>query len=177
MPVPTPRRSPPVPRADGGWLVNGQKVWTSDAMNCSMGLATVRTDPDAPKHAGVSMFAIDLRAPGVEVRPLREITGETLFNEVFFDDVFVPDDDVVGEVGQGWIVARATLGNERVSIGSSDSDLDLPEADDLVALLDRYPSADGGFARDVGVDRGGARHAQPQPPPRDARTHRRSARP
>ncbi|MFN8026857.1 MAG: acyl-CoA dehydrogenase family protein [Acidimicrobiia bacterium] len=138
-------------RADGGWLVNGQKVWTSDAMNCSMGLATVRTDPDAPKHAGVSMFAIDLRAPGVEVRPLREITGETLFNEVFFDDVFVPDDDVVGEVGQGWIVARATLGNERVSIGSSDSDLDLPEADDLVALLDRYPSADGGFARDVGA--------------------------
>ena len=95
-------------------MVNGQKVWTSDAATATMGLATVRTDPDAPKHAGVTAMAIDMRAAGVEVRPLREITGETLFNEVFFDDVFVPDDDVVGEVDHGWAVARATLGNERV---------------------------------------------------------------
>ena len=86
-------------------------------MTSTMGLATVRTDPDAPKHAGVTTMAIDMRADGVTVRPLREITGETLFNEVFFDDVFVADDDVVGEVNDGWSVARATLGNERVSIG------------------------------------------------------------
>ncbi len=137
-------------RTDGGWLVNGQKVWTSDAIHCSMGLATVRTDADAPKHAGVSMFAVDLRAPGVEIRPLREITGETLFNEVFFDDVFVPDDDVVGEVGQGWAVARATLGNERVSIGSSNSELDLTVAEELVDLADRYAAGDTGTARNVG---------------------------
>ena len=84
-------------RVDGGWLVNGQKVWTSGAQRSNMGLATVRTDPDAPKHAGVSTFAIDMAAHGVEVRPLREITGESLFSEVFFTDVFVPDDDVVGD--------------------------------------------------------------------------------
>ncbi|GMU78037.1 MAG: acyl-CoA dehydrogenase FadE22 [Acidimicrobiia bacterium] len=138
-------------RVDGGWTVTGQKVWTSDAMTSTMGLATVRTDPDAPKHAGVTAMAIDMRASGVEVRPLREITGETLFNEVFFDDVFVPDDDVVGEVNQGWAVARATLGNERVSIGSNQSDLGLPDARELVALADRYAPGDAGAARDVGV--------------------------
>jgi alkylation response protein AidB-like acyl-CoA dehydrogenase len=138
-------------RVDGGWLVNGQKVWTSDAATATMGLATVRTDPDAPKHAGVTAMAIDMRAPGVEVRPLREITGETLFNEVFFDDVFVPDDDVVGEVDHGWAVARATLGNERVSIGSNQGDLGLPDARELVALADRYVPEDVGVAREVGV--------------------------
>ena len=80
----------------------------------SMGLATVRTDPGASKHAGVSTFAIDMRADGVEVRPLREITGETLFNEVFFDGVFVPDADVVGEINGGWAAARAALGSAGV---------------------------------------------------------------
>ena len=104
-------------RVDGGWRVNGQKVWTSGAQYCRRGLATVRTDPDAPKHAGVTMMVIDMQAPGVEVRPLRQITGGAEFNEVFFTDVFVPDSDVVGEPGRGWQVARATLGNERVSIG------------------------------------------------------------
>ena len=105
-------------RVDGGWLVTGQKVWTSGAQNSSKGFATVRTDFDGPKHAGVTMMVIEMQGPGVEVRPLREITGESMFNEVFFNDVFVPDDDVVGPVGQGWAVARATLGNERVSIGA-----------------------------------------------------------
>jgi alkylation response protein AidB-like acyl-CoA dehydrogenase len=138
-------------RADAGWLVNGQKVWTSGAMTSTMGLATVRTDPDAPKHAGVTTMAIDMRADGVTVRPLREITGETLFNEVFFDDVFVPDDDVVGEVGQGWAVARATLGNERVSIGRNRNGLDLVTAADLVTLVDRYAPGDAGAEREVGV--------------------------
>ncbi|MFF1732187.1 acyl-CoA dehydrogenase [Streptomyces sp. NPDC058247] len=105
-------------RTDGGWVVNGQKTWTSDAQHCSRGLLTVRTDPDAPKHAGVSMMVVDLAAPGVLVRPVRDLTGECSFNEVFLDDVFVPDEDVVGDVGAGWAVARATIGNERVSIGT-----------------------------------------------------------
>ncbi|OZG28851.1 alkylation response protein AidB-like acyl-CoA dehydrogenase [Williamsia limnetica] len=104
-------------RTEGGWLVTGQKVWTSDAQNCNRGLATVRTNKDAPKHAGVSMLVIDLESDGVEIRPLRDITGDATFNEVFLDNVFVPDADVVGAVDQGWKVARATLGNERVTIG------------------------------------------------------------
>ncbi len=107
-------------RVAGGWRVTGQKVWTSAAQFCHHGLATVRTDPAAPKHEGITTMVIDMHADGVEVRPLREITGDAMFNEVFFEDVFVPDTDVVGTVNQGWTVARATLGNERVSIGGGD---------------------------------------------------------
>jgi alkylation response protein AidB-like acyl-CoA dehydrogenase len=108
-------------RVDGGWKINGQKVWTSGAQYCARGLATVRTDPAAPKHAGITTVIVDMNAPEVEVRPLRQITGGSDFNEVFFNDLFVPDEDVVGEPNTGWTVARATLGNERVSIGGSGS--------------------------------------------------------
>jgi 3-oxochol-4-en-24-oyl-CoA dehydrogenase len=108
-------------RVDGGWKVNGQKVWTSGAHYCARGLATVRTDPAAPKHAGITTVIVDMKAPEVEVRPLRQITGGSDFNEVFFNDLFVPDEDVVGTPNTGWTVARATLGNERVSIGGSGS--------------------------------------------------------
>jgi 3-oxochol-4-en-24-oyl-CoA dehydrogenase len=108
-------------RVDGGWKINGQKVWTSGAQYCRRGLATVRTDPEAPKHAGITTVIIDMKDPGVEVRPLRQMTGGSEFNEVFFNDVFVPDEDVVGAPNAGWTVARATLGNERVSIGGSGS--------------------------------------------------------
>ena len=108
-------------RVDGGWKINGQKVWTSGAQYCARGLATVRTDPDAPKHAGITTVIVDMNAPEVEVRPLRQITGSSEFNEVFFNDLFVPDEDVVGAPNSGWTVARATLGNERVSIGGSGS--------------------------------------------------------
>jgi alkylation response protein AidB-like acyl-CoA dehydrogenase len=108
-------------RVDGGWKINGQKVWTSGAHYCARGLATVRTDPEAPKHAGITTVIVDMNAPEVEVRPLRQITGGSDFNEVFFNDLFVPDEDVVGEPNTGWTVARATLGNERVSIGGSGS--------------------------------------------------------
>ena len=123
-------------KVDGGWLVTGQKVWTSLADQCQWGLATVRTDPDAAKHAGVTMMAIDMKAPGVKVNPLQGLTGHAHFNEVFFDDVFVPDSDVVGDVNRGWLVARATLGNERISIGGGSSAPTGFTVDDLVALLD-----------------------------------------
>ena len=83
-------------RVDGGWKINGQKVWTSGAHYCARGLATVRTDPEAPKHAGITTVIVDMKAPEVEVRPLRQITGGSDFNEVFFNDLFVPDEDVVG---------------------------------------------------------------------------------
>ncbi len=127
-------------KVDGGWKVTGQKVWTSLAQHCQWGLATVRTDPEAPKHAGVTMMAIDMKAPGVTVNPLRGLTGDAHFNEVFFDDVFVPDEDVVGDVNKGWLVARATLGNERISIGGGSGGQVGFDADDLVKLLDSVPA-------------------------------------
>jgi alkylation response protein AidB-like acyl-CoA dehydrogenase len=127
-------------KVDGGWQVTGQKVWTSLAHECQWGLATVRTDPDALKHAGVTMMAIDMSAPGVTVNPLRGITGDAHFNEVFFDEVFVPDADVVGDVNRGWQVARATLGNERISIGGGSSAPAGFTADDLIKLLDGAPA-------------------------------------
>jgi alkylation response protein AidB-like acyl-CoA dehydrogenase len=136
-------------RVEGGWRINGQKVWTSDAQRCNRGLATVRTDPRAPKHQGITTVALDLTAPGVEVRPLREATGQAAFNEVFFTDVFVPDEDVVGEVNAGWAVARATLGNERVSIGGSAREGSA--AAGLVPLLDRYAPGDAGLRREIGA--------------------------
>ena len=134
-------------KVDGGWRVTGQKVWTSGAQRCNRGFATVRTDPAAAKHAGISMMVIDMHAPGVEVRPLRQLTGQSEFNEVFFDDVFVPDDDVVGPVNGGWTVARATLGNERVSIGGGMILFDFLSP---LALMQRHVPNDPGIAREVG---------------------------
>ncbi|MEZ0357104.1 acyl-CoA dehydrogenase [Mycobacterium sp. SA01] len=103
-------------RAEGGWKLTGQKVWTSAAQKAHWGVCLARTDADAPKHKGITYFLIDMRSPGIVVRPLREITGDELFNEVFFDDVFVPDDMVVGTVNDGWRLARTTLANERVAM-------------------------------------------------------------
>ncbi len=134
-------------RVDGGWLVNGQKVWTSGAHVAGMGFATVRTNPDVPKHDGITMMAIDMHAEGVEVRPLKMTSGNSEFNEVFFSDVFVPDDDVVGPVDGGWTVARATLGNESVSIGGGQGGMTMPGAA-LIAPFDAHPERlDGGAAR------------------------------
>jgi alkylation response protein AidB-like acyl-CoA dehydrogenase len=134
-------------RVDGGWLVNGQKVWTSGAHVAGMGFATVRTNPDVPKHDGITMMAIDMHAEGVEVRPLKMTSGNSEFNEVFFNDVFVPDDDVVGPVDGGWTVARATLGNESVSIGGGGGGMSMP-GPALIAPFDAHPERlDGGAAR------------------------------
>ena len=104
------RRRRPV---DGGWVLNGQKVWTSYAQFADWGWCLARTDPDAPKSKGISALVVDMHAPGVEVRPLRQITDESEFNEVFFTDVFVPADRLVGPLHEGWRVANSTLTHER----------------------------------------------------------------
>jgi alkylation response protein AidB-like acyl-CoA dehydrogenase len=103
---------------DGDWIVNGQKVWTSGAQNAQMAILVARTDPTVPKHQGLTYFLCDMTVEGVDIRPLRQITGEAEFNEVFLTDVRVPDANRLGPVGGGWKVATTTLNNERVAIGS-----------------------------------------------------------
>jgi len=105
-------------RTETGWLINGQKVWTSGAQFSDFGAVLARTDPSRPKHQGITMFIVDLHHPGVTVRPLVVATGDAPFNEVFFDDVHVPEDAVIGEVNNGWTVAVAMLRYERVTIGT-----------------------------------------------------------
>ncbi|NNG97689.1 acyl-CoA dehydrogenase [Gordonia araii NBRC 100433] len=107
------------PDGQEGWRLTGQKIWTSQAHNAQWAVCLARTDPDAPKHKGITYFLVNMASAGIDIRPLRELTGRAMFNEVFLDDVFVPDDLVVGEVNNGWRLARTTLANERVAMGGS----------------------------------------------------------
>ena len=142
-------------RVPGGWRLDGQKVWTTMAAEADWGICLARTDPGAPKHLGITYFVVDMSAPGIEVRPLRELTGLAMFNEVFLDGVFVPDDCVVGEVDGGWPLARTTLANERVSMGSGSSFGGGIEA--LVALVaERVASGALGAGDPLLLDRLGA---------------------
>ncbi|WP_353109932.1 acyl-CoA dehydrogenase [Gordonia sp. (in: high G+C Gram-positive bacteria)] len=106
-------------RVDGGWRLTGQKIWTSEAHMSQWAVCLARTNPDVPKHKGITYFLVDMAAAGIDIRPLRELTGRAMFNEVFLDDVFVPDEMVVGSVDGGWRLARTTLANERVAMGGS----------------------------------------------------------
>ncbi len=108
-------------RIEGGWLLNGQKVWTSMAKEADWGICLARTNPEAAKHDGISCFMVDMKTAGIDIRPLRELTGMAMFNEVFFDDCFVPDDCLVGREHDGWRAARTTLANERVFMGSGNT--------------------------------------------------------
>jgi alkylation response protein AidB-like acyl-CoA dehydrogenase len=120
-------------KVDGGWRLSGQKVWTSVAERADWGICLARTNPEAPQHKGITYFLVDMKnSAGIDVRPLREITGETLFNEVFLDDVFVPDELVVGAVDDGWRLARTTLANERVAMATSKLGKATERAVDLV---------------------------------------------
>jgi alkylation response protein AidB-like acyl-CoA dehydrogenase len=136
-------------RTDGGWLLTGQKVWTTMAASADWGLCLARTDADAPRHEGITCFLVDMSSDGLDVRPLRELTGQAMFNEVFMTDVFVPDDLVVGAVNDGWRCSRTTLENERVSMGSGSSfGLGL---EGLLGLADRLAAEthDGAVALDT----------------------------
>jgi 3-oxochol-4-en-24-oyl-CoA dehydrogenase len=122
-------------RADGGWRITGQKIWTTAAQFSHWGALLARTEPNAPKHNGITYFLLDMKSEGVEVKPLRELTGNSMFNTVYIDDVFVPDECVLGEVNRGWEVSRNTLTAERVSLGSTDATnflATLPEFVDFV---------------------------------------------
>ena len=128
-------------RVPGGWSLTGQKVWTSMAHIAQWGICLARTDPDAPKHDGIGCFLVDMASAGLDIRPLRELTGAEMFNEVFLDEVFVPDDCVVGAPTEDWHAARTTLGNERVSMGSGSSMG--PSVEALVALAEEIGGSDG----------------------------------
>jgi alkylation response protein AidB-like acyl-CoA dehydrogenase len=130
------------------WIINGQKVWTTLAHVARFGIVIVRTDPEKPKHKGLTMFVIDMQAPGVEVRPLVQATGEAEFNEVYFTDVRVPASERLGDIGEGWHVSLTTLMNERVSIGGQVH----PQGSGLIALVRHVYEQRASSVRDADRD-------------------------
>ena len=133
-------------KVDGGWKLNGQKVWTSLAREADWAMCLARTDPDAPKHKGITYFLVDMKSEGIRTRPLREITGEALFNEVYLEDLFVPDEFQVGTVNDGWKIARTTLANERVAMGGGSSLGDA--AEEIIGLINAAGVADDALVLD-----------------------------
>ena len=105
-------------RAASDWIINGQKIWTSGAHYSDYGILLTRTDPNVPKHKGLTMFFLDMKSPGVEIKPIKQANGQSEFNEVYFTDVRIPDAQRLGEVNDGWNVSLTTLMNERMSIGA-----------------------------------------------------------
>lgn len=132
-------RATPAEDDSGDWLINGQKVWTSGAHYSDFGLLLVRTDPDVPKHQGLTMFWIDMKSSGIEIRPIHQASGGSEFNEVYFTDVRVPDCQRVGAVGKGWSVAVVTLMNERLSVGGGTG----PGWPELLRLAVALPGVSG----------------------------------
>ena len=143
------------------WIITGQKVWTSGGHMAQKGMLIARTDPDAPKHQGITYFAIDMEQPGIEVRPLREMTGQALFNEVFLDEARVPNDAIIGGPGAGWAVANTTLAVERASLGGGGRHpISVPPGSiagrlekrvgDFTERVNRGPDGEGG--RGMGTD-------------------------
>jgi len=131
------------------WVVTGQKVWTSAAHRAEWGILLARTDIDAPKHRGITYLLVDMSSPGIEVRPLRQMTGDEHFSEVFLDDVRIPQSNVVGEVGEGWRVAQTTLASERGAIAGGSGGADPPG---LIALVQQHGRADDPLVRQAVVE-------------------------
>ncbi len=131
------------------WVINGQKIWTSGAHYCDYGILLTRTDPSVPKHQGLTMFIVDMKAPGVEVRPIKQASGKAGFNEVYFTDVRIKDDHRLGAVGEGWKVSIVTLMNERLAVGSASG----PDAKEMLTLaqtleVDDRPALENKAVRD-----------------------------
>jgi alkylation response protein AidB-like acyl-CoA dehydrogenase len=139
-------------RDGAGWLISGQKIWTSGTHYCDYGILLARTDFDAPKHQGITMFVVDMRAQGLTIRPIHQMDGGSRFNEVYFDNVRVPAEAVVGEVGGGWKAATTTLANERVSLGAVRTLDDVPSAVELIETARRKGLADHKQIRQQLVD-------------------------
>ena len=140
------------------YVIDGQKVWTTNGQHADVGYLLARTDPDSAKHSGITAFAMDMRTPGIDVRPLREITGTTDFNEVFLDSVRVPADRVIGAVGDGWRVAMSSLGHERAGVASQGVEL-VSVLQDLLALAEGKGAGEGSALQDTAVRQGIGRMA------------------
>jgi len=134
-------------RNGSDWVVNGQKIWTSGAHRADWGILITRSDPDAPKHKGLTFFFLDMKSPGIEIRRIKQISGASNFNEVYFTDVRIPDAQRLGGVGQGWGVALTTLMNERATTGETRG----PEFDEIFALARRIELEDGPAIADAAV--------------------------